>query len=99
MKLADLAVGCAAHVQGVQATSSQAEWPRQLAELGFIPGEPVRVLRRAWPGGDPMVVRIGSATFALRREEAACVEVQVHAQQQSQVRSQEQSQEQGGGAA
>ena len=48
---------------------------RQLADLGFVPGEPVAVLARAWPGGDPLVVRVGQSRFALRRAEAACVRV------------------------
>jgi ferrous iron transport protein A len=56
-----------------------AERVRQLADIGFVPGEPVTVLARAWPGGDPMVVRVGQSRFALRRAEAACVRVQVRA--------------------
>jgi hypothetical protein len=28
-----------------------------------------------WPVGDPMVVRVGGSTFALRRAEAAAVQV------------------------
>ena len=28
-----------------------------------------------WPAGDPLVVRIGGSTFALRRAEAAAVRV------------------------
>ena len=52
------------------------EWQRWLEEIGFIPGEPVCLLARALPGGDPLVVRIGSSTFALRRAEAACVLVE-----------------------
>jgi ferrous iron transport protein A len=33
------------------------------------------LLRSFMPGGDPLVVRIGVSTFALRRAEAACVRV------------------------
>ena len=46
----------------------------RLAELGFLPGERVRVVARAAFGG-PLAVRVGTGTFALRREEAACVRV------------------------
>lgn len=53
-----------------------AERARQLADIGFVPGERVTVLTRAWPGGDPLVVRVGHSRFALRRAEAACVLVQ-----------------------
>ena len=48
--------------------------PARLAELGFLPGERVRIVARAALGG-PVAVRVGTGTFALRREEAACVRV------------------------
>ncbi|MBB5205727.1 ferrous iron transport protein A [Inhella inkyongensis] len=51
-------------------------WAQQLQDLGFEPGETVRVLRRAPWGGDPLVVQVGATRFALRRAEAACVELQ-----------------------
>jgi ferrous iron transport protein A len=34
------------------------------------------VMARGFPGGDPLVVRIGQSTFALRCAEAACVEIE-----------------------
>jgi ferrous iron transport protein A len=46
----------------------------RLAEIGFLPGERVRLLARAM-FGEPLAVRVGSDTFALRRAEAACVRV------------------------
>lgn len=46
---------------------------RRLLELGFVPGEAVEVVEEVWPGGDPMVVRLGNTTFALRRSEASVV--------------------------
>lgn len=49
----------------------------RLMEIGFLPGEPVRVVAAGVPGGDPIAVRIGQATFALRRHEAALVEVRL----------------------
>lgn len=49
---------------------------QRLMEIGFLPGEPVRVVASGFPGGDPLAVRIGQATFALRRHEAALVQVQ-----------------------
>ena len=51
------------------------EWERWLEEIGFIPGEQVRLMAKAVPGGDPMVVRVGQSTFALRRAEVACISV------------------------
>lgn len=52
------------------------EKSRQLLELGFIKGEQVVLLRRTQPGSDPLVVRIGSSTFALRKAEASCIEIE-----------------------
>lgn len=63
-------------VVAVQVPDSQPQWQLWLEEIGFVPGEPVTVLARGVPGGDPLVVRIGASTFALRRAEAACVLVQ-----------------------
>ena len=51
------------------------ERAQQLTDLGFTPGEAVTVVARAWPGGDPLVVRVGHSRFALRAAEAACVQV------------------------
>lgn len=51
------------------------EWVERLAEIGFVAGERVMVTARARPGGDPLAVRVGDSTFALRLAEAACVEL------------------------
>lgn len=75
--LAEMAIGQACEVVAVLAPAAQADWARRLAEIGFIPGERVRVMARSMPGGDPLAVRIGTSTFALRRAEAACVQVRV----------------------
>lgn len=49
----------------------------RLMEIGFVEGERLRVVAFGQPGDDPIGVRIGgrggSSTFALRRQEAACV--------------------------
>jgi len=77
----DLAsIGDALTVQKVEAPRESPEWARWLEEIGFIVGEQVMLMARALPGGDPMVVRIGQSTFALRRAEAACVRVTAVAQ-------------------
>ncbi|HET7868344.1 MAG TPA: FeoA family protein [Burkholderiaceae bacterium] len=63
-------------VVAVHAPASAPEWARWLEEIGFIPGEPVMLVARGAFGGDPLVVRVGQSTFALRRAEAACVQVE-----------------------
>jgi ferrous iron transport protein A len=50
---------------------------RRLLELGFVPGEPLEIVAAVWPGGDPMAVRLGNTTFALRRREARAILVTV----------------------
>jgi len=68
-------IGHALTVHDVQAPQAAPEWARWLEEIGFIVGEQVMLMARGLPGGDPLVVRIGQSTFALRRAEAACVQV------------------------
>jgi ferrous iron transport protein A len=48
----------------------------RLIEIGFLPGERVRVIARGQPGDEPIAVRLGHTTFALRKFEAAFVAVQ-----------------------
>jgi ferrous iron transport protein A len=52
-----------------------ADVSRRLMELGFVPGERIRMLKRGLPGG-PVAVKVGQSTFALRRFEAALVSIQ-----------------------
>jgi len=55
---------------------AQSTVSRRLLELGFVPGEAFEVVEEIWPGGDPMAVRLGNTTFALRRREASAVIVE-----------------------
>ena len=68
-------VGQVFFVKGVKAPDHAPEWGNWLAEIGFVAGEHVKIIARAVPGGDPLVVRVGQSTFALRRAEAACIQV------------------------
>lgn len=78
-RLSDLPNGAHATVLGVSASTPQADAQmlHRLAELGFLPGEPVQVLRRGPGGREPLAVQIGETLFALRKIEAQCVEVSV----------------------
>jgi ferrous iron transport protein A len=82
VSLAQLHQGDRGHVVGIAADANAAiqigdvahsTIARRLVELGFVPGEPIEVVREIWPGGDPMAVRIGASLFALRRREAQSV--------------------------
>jgi ferrous iron transport protein A len=57
------------------AQAGGADVPRRLMELGFVPGERIRMLKRGVTGG-PLAVKVGQSTFALRRFEAALVSIQ-----------------------
>jgi ferrous iron transport protein A len=75
--LTDLANGQRGVIAGVQARGDavDAATVQRLTELGFLPGEPVHVLRRGPGGREPIAVRIGDTLFALRWVEAHCVDV------------------------
>jgi ferrous iron transport protein A len=47
----------------------------RLRDLGFVNGARCEVVARMWPAGDPLAVRVGGSTFALRRVEADAVRV------------------------
>lgn len=74
VQLTELPVGVAARVVSV-ADGDSPEMCRRLAELGFLPGEKLRIVARGFMSREPLAVRIGTSTFALRRFEAACVRV------------------------
>jgi ferrous iron transport protein A len=82
MSLAELRRGDSAEVAGVDAHAAlgtgeveAAQLLGRLRDLGFVPGARCEVLARMWLGGDPLVVRIGGSTFALRHVEASAVRV------------------------
>ena len=75
--LHQLADGARATVAGVVSSSPEIDAValRRLGELGFLPGEPVQLLRRGPGGREPLAVLIGETMFALRLLEAQCIEV------------------------
>lgn len=73
--LAAAPTGLALTVQRVSAPAHAPEWASWLADLGFLPGEAVRVMRRGALGAGNLVVRVGQSTFALRYAEAECIAV------------------------
>ena len=71
--LDELPQGVTAVVGEVQDVQAGDPIARRLRELGFVNGEPVRVVATGPIGGDPLLVQIGFTRFALRRSEAARV--------------------------
>ena len=78
MLLNELPNGAHATVSRVVSASTEVDAValRRLCELGFIPGEPVHMLRRGPGGREPLAVLIGDTMFGLRLLEAQCIEVQ-----------------------
>ncbi len=75
--LASLHKGGSARIDGLNPASGNDEAATllRLVELGFVQGERVRVIAKAFPGGYPMAVRIGNTTFALRCHEASLIRI------------------------
>ena len=82
MGLDQLACHIRAEVLGMNPTRDDDERSvaLRLLEIGFLPGESVKVIAHGYPGHDPLAVRVGHSTFALRRHEAALVQVRVPGQ-------------------
>jgi ferrous iron transport protein A len=57
------------------AAAEDRELALRLTEIGFVPGEAVRIVATGVPGREPLAVRLGHTTFALRRHEAALIHV------------------------
>ena len=75
MLLSDLPPRTAVTVESVEERLPNDPIARRLRELGFVAGEPVRVVARGPFGAEPVLVQVGYTRFALRRSEAARVQV------------------------
>jgi len=73
VRLSELKKGQSAVVGQVEDAHADDAVARRLRELGFVTGEPVRVVALGPFGRDPILVQIGFTRFALRRPEAARV--------------------------
>ncbi len=78
LRLNDLPSGSHATVKALRggAPGADAALLRRLAEIGFMPGEPLHLLRRGPGGREPLAVQVGDTMFALRALEAQCIEVE-----------------------
>ena len=73
--LTDVALGASGTIAGVYVPAGLDDWAQQLQDLGFMPGERVTLMLRGRSAADPLVVRVGLSTYALRSAEAACLHV------------------------
>ena len=79
LTLMDLPINTPARIRGLRARlqGENTEFAMRLLEIGFIAGEQVHVVAHGYPGREPVAVRIGGTTFALRRFEAELVLVEM----------------------
>ena len=75
MRLSELPRGTSALVDEVESAGAADAIAKRLRDLGFVKGEPVRVVTHGPLGAEPVLVQIGYTRFALRRSEAARVRV------------------------
>ena len=73
--LTDLPRRTLAVVDSVQDHGSNDNIARRLRELGFVAGEQVEVVAYGPLGSEPLLVQVGFTRFALRRSEAARVQL------------------------
>jgi ferrous iron transport protein A len=72
--LADIPFDAAAHIHGLQPNMLSADEYRRLQSLGFLAGEAVCKIHGGGFGKvDPLAIRIGRTTIALRRRYAAAI--------------------------
>lgn len=76
MRLSELSRQQHASVQGIEKLSPDDAIAQRLQDIGFVPGETVKIITRAPWGGDPLLVQVGTTRFALRKEEAQRVLLQ-----------------------
>jgi ferrous iron transport protein A len=72
MTLKELPAGESARVVGVRGDSPVS---KRLMEMGVVPGVNIRVVKTA-PFGDPMEIRVLGYNLAIRRNEAASIEIE-----------------------
>ena len=68
-------MGASATVLQVDDSGADDAIAQRLRDLGFVNGEPVRLVALGPLGADPVLVQIGYTRFALRRAEAARVRI------------------------
>ncbi len=75
MTLINLPRRTLAVVDSVQDHGNNDNIARRLRELGFVAGEQVEVVAYGPLGSEPLLVQVGFTRFALRRSEAARVQL------------------------
>ncbi len=73
ISLAELPEGKTGVITSIDTTSATSQ---RLLDLGFVPGTPIKAIKRA-PMGDPTTFEIRGYQLGLRRSESEIVEVEI----------------------
>ena len=79
MRLSELPRGATAVVDEVESLRDGDAIAKRLRDIGFVKGEPVRIVAHGPLGAEPVLVQVGYTRFALRRSEAARIRVALEA--------------------
>lgn len=74
--LSELLPGADGVICDIKTHSAEDTVAMRLHDLGFVAGEPVKLVSYGPFGADPVLVQIGFTRFALRRSEAARILIQ-----------------------
>jgi ferrous iron transport protein A len=75
MLLSELALGQTASVVSVEDAYPEDAIAQRLRDLGFVSGELIKIRALGPLGSEPILVNIASSQFALRRNEAARIHI------------------------
>ncbi len=75
MLLSELALGQTASVVSVHDAYPEDAIAQRLRDLGFVSGELIKIRALGPLGAEPILVNIASSQFALRRNEAARIQI------------------------
>lgn len=75
ISLNTLKKGSVAYVAGF-ASGGDAKLIAKLREIGFAEGDEVELLGKGWLGGAPLSIRLNRTVIALRKGEAALIQVE-----------------------
>lgn len=80
MRLSELKTNQQARIIQVHHTVTKTEQDGiavRLDSLGFVKGESIEIITKGLFGGEPILVKVGFARFALRRAEAERIEIEL----------------------
>lgn len=78
LTLTDLPEGSSGTIRDIDASSPTSQ---RLLDMGFVPGTPIKALKRA-PMGDPTTFQIRGYQVGLRKTESVLIDVEINPDEQ-----------------